>query len=77
MNDLEKAKEISTGFSIEKLSTTPIQCCKESALEMAQWKDEQFNKKLQEIVDYVYPLICGGERLHINEIIGKDMVWKH
>lgn len=47
------------------------------ALEMAQWKDEQFEQKLQEIVDYVYPLICGGERLHINEIIGKDMKWKH
>lgn len=42
MNDLEKAKEISIGFSIEKLSTTPVQCCKESALEMAQWKDEQY-----------------------------------
>lgn len=42
MKDSEKAKEISIGFSIEKLSTTPIQCCKESALEMAQWKDEQY-----------------------------------
>jgi hypothetical protein len=48
MNDLEKAKEISTGVSIEKLSTTPIQCCKESALEMAQWKDEQFKYLLIE-----------------------------
>lgn len=47
------------------------------ALEMAQWKDEQFEKKLQEIVDYVYPLICGGERIHINKIIGKDMEWQH
>lgn len=44
MNDLEKAKEISIGFSIEKLSSTPIQCCKESALEMAQWKDKQLKQ---------------------------------
>lgn len=75
MTNEEKAKEIAYEnnifgrFIMDRIEAT--------CLDMAQWKDEQFDKKLQEIVDYVYPLICGGERLRINEIIGKDMKWKH
>ena len=76
MDNKEKAKEIAEN-SKQYFYHNEYECGLACALRMAQWKDEQFEKKLQEIVDYVYPLICGGERLHINEIIGRDMVWKH
>ena len=75
MNNEEKAREIAYKNNI--LGRYTMDAIEKSCLEMAKWKDEQFDKKLQEIVDYVYPRILGGERLHINEIIGKDMVWKH
>lgn len=75
MNNEEKAKELANYCAGE--TDYKESAAYSAAMEMAQWKDEQFDNKLQEIVDYVYPLICGGERLHINEIIGKDMVWKH
>lgn len=48
MNDLEKAKEISdiympdTGFTREDLY--------DAAMEMAQWKDEQLESKLMQII---------------------------
>lgn len=84
MNNEEKAKSI-VCFHCNQQYCKGLQTVKScpknkevnNLVEMAKWKDEQFDKKLQEIVDYVYPLICGGERLHINEIIGKDMKWQH
>lgn len=50
MNE-EKALEIVKSFSIVELSSTPIRCCQKSALEMAQWKDEQFEAEKQQLIE--------------------------
>lgn len=68
MNDLEKAKEISdiympdTGFNREDLY--------DAAMEMAQWKDEQFYKFLLWLDDhYVINRFTDGEPMTYAELI--------
>lgn len=74
MNNSEKAKEISdiympdTGFTREDLC--------DAAMEMAQWKDEQFSKFLLWLDDfYVIRKFDDGEPMTYRELIDafKDM----